>query len=119
MQYWLANFTNYKISFYHLLKSCDCRENNQMTPSKPKPQSLCATPGPPLRDRLISSHQIILVFFLSAAPDPGQYPFNNDINNDKELLATDKCQDRASQECGKESTALEPKHSLQLTASRQ
>jgi hypothetical protein len=48
MQHW---FANYKISFYHLLKSCDCREDNQMTPSKPKPQeTLCysgvASPGP-------------------------------------------------------------------------
>lgn len=53
-----------------------------------------------------------LVVFLSAAPDPGQYSFDNDINNEKELLVTDKGQDSASQECGKESTALEPQHSL-------
>jgi hypothetical protein len=32
---------------------------------------------------------------------------------------TDKCQDSASQESGKKSTALEPQHSLQLTASHQ
>lgn len=119
MQYWSASFANYKISFYHLLKSCDCREDNQMTPSKPKPQKLlcysgAASPGPP--SFLPPNH---FCFFLSAAPDPGQYSFDNNTNNDKGLVVTDKCQDRASQECGKETTALEPQHSLQLTASHQ
>jgi hypothetical protein len=35
---------------------------------------------------LFSPTKSCVVVFLSAGPDPGQYSFDNDINNDKEEL---------------------------------